>query len=1025
MNYRLLFIISGICLLSIGCAENHSDRSAFAELKKGFEDPPLEARPRALWDWVDGNFELAEITREMEEAKKTGMGGFDIWDVRSVVDEKGIVPAGPAFMSEAYIDGIVHAINEAERIGLDLGLIVASGWNAGGAWTRPEHQTMGIFYSEVHTAGGKLEALPLPFPVLPDLAGKAGRERKAIIPRDETGKPVFYKDIAVLAIRQDAGKTDDVNSWTVDLTEAFSEEDGLNTELPPGDWKIVRYVCTNTGQPMISSTPNSTGPMIDHFSAEATEVHINFFIDKLEAALGKPIGESGLDYLYTDSYEVQGQLWTPLLAEEFQKRTGYSLVPYLTVFSGDDEALDPEIRSRFMYDFRKVLSDLIIGNHYRKATEICEANGIGFVAEAAGPGWPIHNCPFESIKSSGSLSFPRGEFWHLPVKTDYWRRLHGTERGAHYLHDLQVIKGVASASHLYGQKYVEAEAFTGTHLWIEGPGDLKSTADRAFCEGLNRINFHTWPHTPAVAGEPGWVYAFGTLVSETRIWWPKAKEWMDYLARCSYLLQQGNFMGDLLYFYGDSAPNFVPPKQFDPDLGVGYDYDYTNTEKLLEFEVTDGRLTLDNGQTYQLLVLPDRRDMTAGVLEKVMSLVESGATVLGPKPVRSHGLADHEQHDVRVRAMADELWGTEGLDGPGSRKFGKGTIHWMKTEREILLEMGVGPDFDFHGNVENKGMDFIHRRKDDVDIYMVRNTTPGPVFGDGLFRVNGKTPHYWDPVTGNMIPCPVFMEEDGITRVPLTLDRSGSLFIVFGPGTDTGHFTGLTKDGMRVFPFAAVPPDGVSPLWFTMEPSGPMLLSNTGIYSFFSGDDRREMLNQQPTEVTVIEGPWDVCFPEEKYGPGDVVFEQLTDWTQHSDPAIRFFSGIATYSKAFTVNLDGVEEGNRFLLDLGLVTELADVYINGTHVRTLWTPMKYADVTDYLEEGSNELRIDVANTWHNQLIADSKRPDDERITRSNVIRLPNAWSYPMDELPTEAYDLQPAGLMGPVLLVEARSIFSY
>ncbi len=131
-----------------------------------------------------------------------------------------------------------------------------------------------------------------------------------------------------------------------------------------------------------------------------------------------------------------------------------------------------------------------------------------------------------------------------------------------------MIKGVASASHIYNQKYVEAEAFTGTHLWNEGPGDLKPTADRAFCEGLNRINFHTWPHTPEEAGTPGWVYAFGTLVNEHRIWWPMAKPWNDYLARCSYMLQQGNFVGDVLFYYGDSVPNFVPAKHVHSRPGI-------------------------------------------------------------------------------------------------------------------------------------------------------------------------------------------------------------------------------------------------------------------------------------------------------------------------------------------------------------------------------------------------------------------------------------------------------------------------
>jgi len=486
LGNALLMLI--LLLITSDCEENGVDE--LSVLREGFSSPPLEARPRALWDWVDGNFQLEEITGEMEEAVRMGMGGFDIWDVRSVVDEAAMMPAGPPFMSNESLEGICHAINEAERLGLDLGLIVASGWNAGGAWTLPEHQTMGLFKTELTVQGPGKQAIQLQFPELPEMAGKRGRQTSAIIPKNPDGMPVFYKEVAHIGFQSDInGEVSKIPERVVDLSDQVDDSGFLHWEVPEGKWTVIRYVCTNTGQPMISSTPNSRGPMIDHFSAEASERHIQYFIDKLEAKLGKPIGESGLSYFYTDSYEVQGQLWTPEMNEEFEKRMGYSLVPYLPVLDGFIVE-DPDITRRFLYDFRRVLSDLIIENHYARSREICEAHGIGFVAEAAGPGWPIHNCPFESLKSSGSLSFPRGEFWHMPENTPFWTSKKGSEQEKHYLVDLQVIKGVASASHIYNQKYVEAEAFTGTHLWNEGPGDLKPTADRAFCEGLNRINFH-------------------------------------------------------------------------------------------------------------------------------------------------------------------------------------------------------------------------------------------------------------------------------------------------------------------------------------------------------------------------------------------------------------------------------------------------------------------------------------------------------------------------------------------------------
>ena len=966
----LSFLIVLLSLLMFkGC--NGPADTTVPQLRKGFTEPPVEARPRALWDWVDGNFQMEEITREMEEAARMGMGGFDIWDVRSVVDEDSIMPAGPPFMGDESVEAICFAIHEAERLGLDLGLIIASGWNAGGAWTLPEHQTMGLFQSEIGVTGPGNINEKLSFPELPDRAGKEGRKSEAIIPRAESGLPVFYRDVAVIAYQQDpAGH---IKGEIIDLSQQMENNGLLSWEAPEGDWNVIRYVCTNTGQPMISSTPNSHGPMIDHFNAEASERHIRFFIDKLEAELGKPIGESGLTYLYTDSYEVQGQLWTPGMTAEFQERMGYSMVTFLPALEGK-VVTDHNTTTRFLYDFRRVLSDLIIENHYVRTREICEENGIGFVAEAAGPGWPIHNCPFESLKSSGSLTFPRGEFWHLPDNSDFWRSYRGTEREKHYLVDLDVIKGVASASHIYNQKYVEAEAFTGTHLWNEGPGDLKPAADRAFCEGLNRINFHTWPHTPEEAGTPGWVYAFGTLVNEHRIWWPMAKPWMDYLGRCSYMLQQGNFVGDVLFYYGDSVPNFVPAKHIVPGLGFGYDYDVTNSDILLNrLKVEDGKLLLPHGQSYGLLALPDEVYMQPEILDKIGMLVREGATVVGPKPTRSHGLFNWEERDRKVQEMAEKIWGE--CDGTTVTRHdhGRGTVYWGEDLRSILKEHGITPDFNFEGTSEKTSLDFIHRRWGDTDIYFVRNDSDAPVSGTATIRQTGKELEYWDPATGKMYMAGETKSSTGGFQVPLSLDAHGSLFLVFSPHMTSDRNGQVEQD--------------------------PQL---------------GQFLEERILTTIGLEGPWHVNFPEESAGEGTVVFDSLVSWNRRTEDGIRFFSGIAAYEKEFEWGGETGEDGQGAFLEFGDIVETAHIYLNGTDLGILWKKPFRVEISGALKTGSNHLRIEVANTWANGLAGDARLPAGERRTRTNVIRLPNAWSHPMKEIPNDDYGLIDGGLCGSV-----------
>lgn len=1012
-NFTILLLVISILLISCDTKDQNTTKNSINYLKEGFQTPPLEARPRALWDWVDGNFSLDEITNEMEEAVAKGMGGFDIWDVRNVRDEHNIVPAGPAFMGDESLDGIIHAINEAERLKLDLGLIVASGWNAGGPWTKPENQMMGLFSSTKTVKGGQQVAVQLEFPKIIEEEGNSGGVSASFIQKSEDGLPKYYREVRVVAIPVSKDSSVIRKNDIIDISDKMDEKGSLKWDAPKGDWKISRYVCTNTGQGMISSSPNSKGPMIDHFNPEATVDHINFFLDKLEGKLGKSVGESGLSYLYTDSYEVLGMLWTEKLFDVFEEQMGYSMIPFISVFDGYTVE-NKEITDRFLYDYKKVWSDLIINSHYKKATEICESHGIGFVAEAAGPGMPIHNCPFESLKSSGALSFPRGEFWHLPNKKYVWEDFR-EKNSKRFLDDLQVIKGVASASHIYNQKYVEAEAFTGIHLYTEGPGDLKPTADRAFAEGLNRIIFHTWPHTPKEAGTPGWSYSFGTLMHENRVWWPKSKPWMEYLGRTSFMLQQGNFVGDIMYYYGDEAPNFVPVRKYDPSRGYGFDYDFCNSEILLDkIAVKNGDLTLPHGQTYEILVLPDNDYMTLEILEKIESLVVQGATVVGRKPVKSHGLKDWKKNDVAVQKLADKLWGN--CDGVAitENNYGKGKIVWGKTPKEVLKNKNVAFDFDFNGSVENTKLNFIHRTSDGSEIYFVTNTLDQEIFGDATFRVSGKQPQIWNPVTGTMNDALVFDDSNGKTTISLHLESYGSTFIVFSETEQKEHFVKVSRDNQQIFPTTG---NYKTPGFFQTDTKNLQLVFNAqGVYKLETSTNTTTKFevgeNRAPISLT---GSWQVHFPKEKKGVGTVEFEKLESWTASKIFDIQFFSGIATYEKSFTIPEDVNLDALNSILDLGAVKELAHVFINGKDAGISWAKPNRVSISEFVKPGNNTLKIEVANTWHNRLCGDAKLPLTDRVSKTNIARLPNTWLFPMEEIPvTNEYELLDSGLLGPV-----------
>jgi hypothetical protein len=804
---------------------------------------------------------------------------------------------------------------------------------------------MGLYRSTAEVSGPGPVTVTLPFPELPASYGEGASKTPALIERGPDGRPAFSREVAVVALPAPSGTTLPSRSAVVDLTGRIDGEGRLTWDAPAGRWTIVRYVCANTGQPMISHSASSNGPMIDHFNPEATRVHLEHFLDRLSRELG-PLGRTALKYLYTDSYEVRGELWTPRLFEEFRRRAGYDLLPFMAVFEGYT-VVDRETTERFLFDYRKVLSDLIVDGHYAKGVEVCRRYGIGFAAEAAGPGQPIHNCPFESLRSSGVLDIPRGEFWH--------------EAGGEHAELLQVVKGVASAAHIYGRPVIEAEAFTSVWLWQEVPADLRPTADRAFAEGLNRIVFHTFPHTPRAAGRPGWVYSFGTQVSETLPWWPMARAFNDYLARCSFLLQRGRFVGDVLYYYGDRAPNFVPPKHVDPSLGAGFDYDVTNTDVLLHrLSVRDGRFVLPDGTSYEVLALPaDEPGMNVEVARRLRTLVRERGTIVGPRPDRSVGLLDRESRDAEVRGIAAELWQHCGR-GASSVAYGAGRVVCEGTLRETLAARGIRPDVTVGGGAPASAIDYIHRRDGEDEIYFVRNTTDAALAVPVTFRTSGRRAALWDAVTGATRAVESRGEGSGLA-IDVRLVPRGSVFVVFRPGGSVAA--------------------GVAP--------------------------------ERMTSTVEVPGPWHVTFPTPA-GPRALDMSNLRSWSGEPDDEIRGFAGIATY--AAEVMVPSGNPGRHARLGLGRSEAPVRVWVNGIDCGVAWTAPWRVDVSRALRAGRNQLRIEVASTWPNALIVDRKRPAHARRYHSNITKLPNAWTFELDALPNDKYPLRPAGLVGPVTL---------
>ena len=798
----------------------------------------------------------------------------------------------------------------------------------------------------------------------------------------------------------------------LDLSSRLDKSGQFTWNVPEGKWRIQRFVCTNTGKRFATPSPNSNGYIVDYLRPASMRRHLQDIFDKVLKELGRENFEgTGMIMSELGSPEIDvDRAWTQDMRERFQKYRGYDVIRFLPAVFGWT-LQDEEYTERFLHDWKKTISDLMCDT-YKEATQFSHEYGLLMRAESGGPGGAA-----EGLKALGAVDIPQGEFW-LPGWRTYF------------------IKMIACASHIYGRKVVDAEAFTGPQHWMFGPGDYKFYADRAMYEGLNRFCYHNMTHAHPDGGVPGWMFGWGEHFSVNDTWWAKSKPFHhDYIARSCYILQQGLFVGDVFYYYGDHAgaqvgskksgnPVDIPkmssnhmdghrilpnlPNTPDPSLGFGYDYDVCNQEVIeTRMSAKDGRIVLPDGMSYELLALPPRTEIDYDVLKKLEKLIAAGATVVGPKPTKSNTLTDYPHRDEKLRQLAGKLWGP--CDGKTVKEhaYGKGRVVWGRTLRELLLERGIGPDFSFTGGDDKTDIEFIHRHTANEDIYYVVNTQKRWEVVECTFRIKDRQPELWITDDASVRKVMVYDTVEGGTRIPLHLPPAGSVFVVFRGKAAKDNIVSVKQNGKDVFPGGL----RVGAELPVLEVQGSVLLAwEPGEYVLKTtrGKSKKVMIRTLPTQVEIT-GLWDVRFPEGWGAPKSKIFEKLISWTEDSHKDIKHFSGTATYYKEFDVPKELIGSNKHLVLDLGNVKNIADVWLNGKHLGILWKLPFRVDITRAVKPGKNTLKIEITNLWRNRLIGDENLPKEQRRTNTNI------------RIPKNA-PLLKSGLLGPVRLLSARKV---
>lgn len=689
----------------------------------------------------------------------------------------------------------------------------------------------------------------------------------------------------------------------IDLSDKMTADGTLTWDVPEGEWTVLRTGMTPTGVVNEPACPDATGYEVDKLSRKHAEEHFDAYIGEILRRI--PADErKSFKLLVQDSYEVGGQNFTDDMIPVFKERYGYDPVPYLPVLSGVVVGSQHD-SDAFLWDLRRFVADKISYDYVGGSREVAHKHGLTTWLENYGH-WGF---PGEFLQYGGQADEVGGEFWADPPLGDIENRL------------------ATSCAHIYGKKLTSSETSTSAGpSFVRTPSSLKQRMDRFFTYGVNNTVLHLYISQPSEDRLPGSNAWFGTEFNRNNTWFKHMDLYTQYIKRCNYMMRQGWYQADVAYFIGEDAPRMVGIME--PWIPAGYQYEHMNAEVIMrDMTVKDGMLTLPHGVQFKVLVLPRRlKTMRPELLEKIERLILDGAIVMGPAPERSPSLQNQPEADRRVKEMAARIWGD--VDGVNvkQRRYGKGMICDGLDFETLFAQLGYVPDCKVPD-----GMNVYqgHQKDGDTDIYILSNQDNRALTMDVAFRVTGKQPELWDPVTGVIRKLPAFRQEEKTTVVPMKLDKNECVFVVF------------REKG---------------------EPSATTLEANY----------------PAPLRTQEATGEWDVTFESAFKTPSPVRMATLYNLSDNANDSIRYFSGTATYTTS--VNLDRTGRGEHMFMAFGNVGTMAKVYINGKYAGGVWTAPYRLDVTDFVKNGRNDVKVEVVNTWVNRIVGDMNLPESERET---------------------------------------------
>ena len=674
-----------------------SAETEVASLRNAFLSPLSSGRPLTRWWWFGVAITPEEITRELTLMRDGGRRGVELQPLYPVaVDDPNRGIRNIRYFTSEWFDLLRHTVKETQRLGLQLDFTLGSGWPYGGP------------FIPIELAARRLRVLSQslvgPREFSWDLAPHLTEDEKIIA--------------AVAAPVLPSGQLDLQNSIVITDRTKKSIDDRLMTSLgverwqvPPGNWSLMVFVDSPTGQQVKRPALGMEGNVLDHFSREAMDLFLRAAGDRTLDEL-KAVGRPPFHSIFCDSLEVYGADWTPDFLQQFQRRRGYQLAAYLPALWQDAGPLTPHVR----YDYHLTLSELILDNFFRPLAEWSEAHGMQARVQA-------HGAMGDVMQGYGLAHIPEGE------------SIMGGDR---YRVNLRHRRLASSAGHVYQKPLVSAETYTWLRLplFLVTLEMMKAATDVQFLDGINHIVNQGYSASPPQAGEPGWVFYAATMINHNNTWWRHYPHLARYIQRASTVLREGVSINSVAVYLplADVYAKFGTgglsmDVELENHLGTelcqelrraGYDFDLINDHALASLAKVEGGKLRAGTAEYTAVIVSRAHYMPPESFERFIEFAESGGLLIFHErmPEAAPGVMGQAERTARLQVVLTKRLG--GSKPPATNPA------------EVLrqLRARVNPDFEIIEAGDNteaalrqarENVGFVHRRVGAGECYFVSN----------------------------------------------------------------------------------------------------------------------------------------------------------------------------------------------------------------------------------------------------------------------------------------------------------------